>query len=1291
VITRHLSTPLAAALAEADAAFAAASAPFEDERWVLPPGDHALTGPLALGRPGRVLTLAGPGAGECALVLSGGALALEGDTLAVTGVHVSATTAAAALTLTSTTSARLEGVRVSCSAAGDGACVALDVAGGDGAVELDDVEVDGVHGGDVLGARLVAAEVRVTGLTALQLVASNSSTGISLRAGSAELTDVKVEEVSGLLGAAVGLAVGGATRVDLAGVDVRGLSGEGVLGVWLAVGPGEAGVSLVDVEVQGLRGGTGPARGALLATAGALRLRGFSVRDLQGASACGLLALAGDGLELALGQVENLVGGAAGAVGVRALATPSLAPVIVRDVAVARVAAAPVPTDARPPRDGEGKPVWQGWAAQVVGLLASGVALDPAGLPALPGGAGEVAGVHIDALVDELAPLLDRGAPGVVRVEDGALRTISGSALALDGGLRTALVRRLELSTNLFAGWLQADELLLAELTCHRHQRGLHFGPGELRAYDSIFSALALGRPFVLDEDTDVAAAQALFAGGGVGTPFLELGPLPYEQGGAAELPAELLAGTLPAPEVLDLRLRSDAAIARSAVKVPGDAEDAPVFLGAYPPPREHRCELRDPQPRPFVVAVEPPVTPTQVDYRARDAKSLLAVMLERARVAMAPWVDRGPADFTTMLFEALADRLDHLAYQQESAVSEGFLADARLRRSVEDHARALDYQPDPGLSASVMLRFRIDPEALDELVAAQLAALHLDELPPGTSPLELLTEGGVFELPADTLVANASSLEESVVFATDEPLAFFPELDELRLVDDVLPGATEMQLAGVLPRLEPGRWLLLHRGRGEAGHVVRATIVERGADHTRVAWDPRRPAPVRFAAAADAEAGTSAAVVLGNVVPAQHGLPLSAAGEQRPAAEANAEPELLEPFEASLLPWQKPLLPTLDGSVERELELPYHPISRQAPGYPFPGELRQGSPALGVSVEDDPWTLADDLSACGPGDERFVLRAGADGGEAIRFGNGVNGAALPARDTQLQLELRVGLGKIGNVGESVLNRLLHVPRPERAIGPIWESRQLMELLRRLVRADNPLPAVGGREPESLEQIRYRAPFGVSQGLSAVTADDYVKRVTGLAEVAGASARVTQLGIRQVVRVTVLLRDVDELMADEALRDELLRRWALVRSALERARLLGFDVVTAPPTWVPLDLDLVVDAQPYAQADLLQDAVIDALAGPGGLFDPDVTGLGGDVHLADLYRAVTRVQGVAGTRALRFRRLAPDAPERLEDGVIAIGPEEVATVRGRGPRVAGRADGPGTQGILTVTVCGGLR
>src|SRR5690606_27673317 len=147
-----------------------------------------------------------------------------------------------------------------------------------------------------------------------------------------------------------------------------------------------------------------------------------------------------------------------------------------------------------------------------------------------------------------------------------------------------------------------------------------------------------------------------------------------------------------------------------------------------------------------------------------------------------------------------------------------------------------------------------------------------------------------------------------------------------------------------------------------------------------------------------------------------------------------------------------------------------------------------------------------------------------------------------------------------------------------------------------------------------LERVRYRAPLALARPLSAVRPEDHARVARALPEVIAATARAVPGPLRPVIRVTVLLAGDDTL--DDA---ERLRRWAVVRKALEDARLIGFDVATVPPRWVPLDLDLVVDAAPHAEAGALRDAVIASLAGDGGLLDPSPrAGLGGDVHLADV-------------------------------------------------------------------------
>src|SRR6185436_19176781 len=192
----------------------------------------------------------------------------------------------------------------------------------------------------------------------------------------------------------------------------------------------------------------------------------------------------------------------ADAAGLRVLAMPSPRPVIVRDVAVAEVAGAAVPGSALPPRDGDGEPAWQGWAAGVLADLADD-ATPRASAPALLA-ASDVVGLAVTCVVDDVQPFLDELFAGDLAVVDSTVRTVAGSAIQLETGLRPAWLRRCELSTALRGGYAQADQLVVANTTWDRLGAALAIGPGEVRAYDSIFSRVtSASGPVALDHDTD--------------------------------------------------------------------------------------------------------------------------------------------------------------------------------------------------------------------------------------------------------------------------------------------------------------------------------------------------------------------------------------------------------------------------------------------------------------------------------------------------------------------------------------------------------------------------------------------------------------------------------------------------------------------------------------------------------------------------------------------------------------------------------------------------------------------
>jgi hypothetical protein len=1239
---RDLSTgDLLAGIAAAQAALRDSPAGSE-HTWLLPAGPITVPAGLEMGATGRILRLRGRRTGGVATEIragSGGPVAGDLTVLDLTGSEVT-----------------VDEVRVSAEATGTLTAVRVRA----GRAEVSDLTLRRLRGATVIGVdmQVPGGAAGLIDLVADDLVATGPATAARVRAGTLVLTRPRVSRVTAG-DRATGIDALAATALSTASADVRRVTGGSVAaGVVLRVSAPDAELSVLGLVADEITA-TGDAVGAVLLAGGDAAARGIAVTRVTGGRATGLLAGAAGALGLDGGSVQAVKGTAGGAAGARLLAGGILParPVRVHGVRIEAVTGTEPGPAARPPRS---------WLDAIDRSLPDAVARF-GDLPwpgaAAPGHTEEITGLAlITAPVDAVGP------DAAVDVIGCGLHRISGTALQIDAEGRPVAVRGVEAWASVRGGWIDGADVLLAQLTWHRHRTGIELGPAAVRIADVIVTDVENGLAVVGGDSGD--SAEAAFTGrsqpppAGTASWFrwaglelavpADLGPgaalveLYRRPGPRTPLPAAVVAGGLVAATPVDLRLVADSPLHASATRVPGDGA-GPVFLGAWPEVPAG-CTSRDPLPAPAGASPQPAVPGPLVDYLARDARGLLAVMLRRTRVVMPQWTVTNAADQTRMLLELLANRLDRLAYRQEVAVSEGYIGSASLRRSVTDHARLVDYRADPGLSATAMIQFDVAGG------------------PPG------------WTLPAGTVVVNRDPAIEAVVFTTESALDHRPELSGVSLASTVAPGATSAELAGHLD-VPAGRWLILAGADPEhpaevdhtrPAHVVRVTRTEPAGEVTRVFWDFRRAAPAGFEIAAT--------VVLGNVVPAHHGMPLT------PTSEVDSGWGSLGEL---LRPWREQLTLEVDnaGGDEREVRLPHDPTSVQAQGWPFPGEERgrTGTYQLDLRVDGEPWPMTETLATAGPFDELFAIRPSPDGGDAVRFGDGTNGAGLPRRRVRLDLATRIGRGVRGNVGAGVLTQVLAFGEtgdlPDVLPGVV-DDREA-ELLRR-VTVTNPLPAVGGRDPEDLERVRARAPLAARRGLTAVVPEDYERLLGARPEVAGVRARHRRAGPRDVVRVTVLLSGEDALTAaGEAGDAERLRRWTLLRAELEHIRLLGTDVELVPPVYVPLEVGLAVDAVPGTVTETLRAAVTAALSGAGGLLTPDASGLGGDVRADAIYRRVASLPGVHAVRLRRLRRLPATTGDHSGGGVLPVADDEVAVLRDP----FGRS---GRDGLLTLTVHGGV-
>jgi len=285
-------------------------------------------------------------------------------------------------------------------------------------------------------------------------------------------------------------------------------------------------------------------------------------------------------------------------------------------------------------------------------------------------------------------------------------------------------------------------------------------------------------------------------------------------------------------------------------------------------------------------------------------------------------------------------------------------------------------------------------------------------------------------------------------------------------------------------------------------------------------------------------------------------------------------------------------------------------------------------------------WNPVRDLLESEKSDLNFVVEVESDGTAILRFGDDTNGR-FPESGTEFVAKYRIGNGAAGNVG---VDSLIFLSTADA----------------RIQSCRNPLPASGGIDPETNDQIRRRAPQAFLTQERAVTMADYEAVAQQSAEVDRAVASLRWTGSWYTVFVAVEPRGGGNLPL--ALEQKLV-------SLEERFRLAGQDLELVSPQYLSLQIDLEICVDPdYFQSDVRQ-ALLAVLGnqvlpnGQKGLFFPDNFTFGQAVYLSPVYAAARSVAGVRAVRAVHFQpqgASSVDADRYLAAGEIKLGPLQIA-------------------------------
>ncbi|HEX6086068.1 MAG TPA: baseplate J/gp47 family protein [Thermoanaerobaculia bacterium] len=646
-------------------------------------------------------------------------------------------------------------------------------------------------------------------------------------------------------------------------------------------------------------------------------------------------------------------------------------------------------------------------------------------------------------------------------------------------------------------------------------------------------------------------------------------------------------------------------------------------------------CESTlDCEPRPHVCPPPAGELPA-IDYLSKDFLSFRKALSDFSALRYPDWVERSEADFGMMFMEALCKIADDLSYYQDRIGFEASLETATQRRSLVRHARMVDYEPRPAVSASVLLQFDV-PAGTTTLPAG----ITVSAAGPDGTRIPFETGTGLGD--TSTYAVNPSWNR-----GTTGGMRGYYWDDAQRCL---LSGSTEAWLHGHGLALKSGTALLVDTQAvvsadapiREVVHLVTdgVELVDPifGEAVTHITWSD----PLRFDHDITLDtAGHSRTAFVGNLVPATQG---------RRATEffaIDAAPPSAGPM---------PLAIVREGAVGSESHARYLWTLREAPLAYLAAASAEDAPLpeielLQQSTPAERWGWKRRLLDAQPSERSFTIEPfrmlrvsdaldpapsyeyDGDGGTTIRFGGGDFGET-PAAETTFRVAYRVGGGARGNVAADAITR---VDTPAFAA----------------LAVTNPFPAAGGADEETAERVRRLAPqaFRAKQ-YRAVRPDDYSRAAETLPWVSRGGTVVRWTGSWLTIFTTADPKGSGTTTTDQRIK---------LAQLLDRYRMAGRDVATPLADYAALDVEIVVCATPEAYRGDVEESLREVLLGKG-FFAHDNFTFGTPLYRSALEAAVQSARGVSGVVTIKVRRRGHHQQPVHLPSVFRVGKHEILRV-----------------------------
>ncbi|MDJ0509144.1 MAG: putative baseplate assembly protein [Crocosphaera sp.] len=253
----------------------------------------------------------------------------------------------------------------------------------------------------------------------------------------------------------------------------------------------------------------------------------------------------------------------------------------------------------------------------------------------------------------------------------------------------------------------------------------------------------------------------------------------------------------------------------------------------------------------------------------------------------------------------------------------------------------------------------------------------------------------------------------------------------------------------------------------------------------------------------------------------------------------------------------------------------------------------------LEVRINGILWQEVPSLYPLQPHDQNYIIRIQDDGTTHVTFGDGRKGSRLPTGLENITATYRQGIGADGNVGANSLSILNNTPPA------------IAEVI-------NPLKATGGTNPETLAQVRQKAPSTVrilDRIVSLEDFEDFARSFTGIGK---AIATPLWQQEREIVHLTIAT-DTGETVPETS------RLYNSLVTAIDAAKDPRQAVIIDSYQAIKFNLEAQLILDPKYIPEVVTLKVRDALI---KAFDFPVRNFGQPVTTAEAIASMQKVEGV---------------------------------------------------------------